>query len=218
MPCAQQHVFIKPFRVGESVLFYYLEGNIALVDANLAVVDCGGVGFECATTRFTLSQLKVGQRQRLYTYCSVREDAFDVFGFATRDELRCFELLLSVTGVGPKAALAILSATTPDGFRLAVLTGDEKTLIAAPGIGKKIAQRILLELKDKIAGTQNEFSTAGPRVSLPQTGGRMDEALAALSALGYSGAESAQALRGADAEKMSVEELVRYALRAMVMP
>jgi len=200
------------------MLFYYLEGNIALVEANLAVVDCGGVGFECATTRYTLSQLKVGQRHRLYTYCSVREDAFDVFGFATPDELRCFEMLLSVTGVGPKAALAILSSTTPDGFRLAVLTGDEKALIAAPGIGKKLAQRILLELKDKIAGSQSEFTSSSEGIVLPQTGGKMDEALAALAALGYSGAESAQALRGADPEKLSVQELVRYALRAMVMP
>ena len=127
--------------------FYYLEGTIALLDANLAVIDCGGVGYGCATTRYTLSQLKTGQRHRLYTYCNIREDAFEIYGFSTRDELRCFEMLLGVTGVGPKAALAILSATTPDGFRLAVLTGDEKTLTAAAGVGKKLAQRILLELR-----------------------------------------------------------------------
>ncbi len=201
------------------MLFHYLEGTITVLEANLVVVDCGGVGFECATTRYTQAQLQPGQKHRLYTYCSVREDAFDLFGFATRDEKRCFELLIGVTGVGPKAALAILSATTPDGFRLAVLTGDEKALTAAPGVGKKLAQRILLELKEKIAGSQGDFSTGMPAgVPLPVQGGKMEEAMAALGTLGYSSGEIATALRGADAEQLSVEELVRYALRAMVMP
>ena len=198
------------------MLFYYLDGTVAILDANLCVIDCGGVGFECATTRYTQAQLKVGQPVRLYTHCSIREDAVEIFGFATRDELRCFQQLVAVSGVGPKAALAILSVTTPDSFRLAVLTGDEKTITAAPGVGKKLAQRILLELKDKIAGEQAEFSgvTGGP-IPIP-TGSRTDEALAALQALGYSASESAAALRGAD-ENASVEELVRYALRAMVL-
>ena len=200
------------------MLFYYLDGTVTVLDANLCVVECGGVGFECATTRYTQSQLKVGQRSRLYTYCSVREDAIEIFGFASRDELRCFQQLIGVNGVGPKAALAILSVTTPDGFRLAVLTGDEKTITAAPGVGKKIAQRILLELRDKIAGEQSEFSaTSVSGIPIPQQGSRTEEALAALAALGYSASESAQALKGADTENLSVEELVRYALRAMVM-
>lgn len=201
------------------MLFYYLEGTVTVMDANLAVVDCGGVGFECQTTRYTLSQLQTGKPARLYTCCSVREDAFDLYGFATRDEKRCFELLTSVTGVGPKAALAILSATTPDGFRLAVLTGDEKALTAAPGIGKKLAQRILLELRDKLAGDQSGFAASAPAgVLQPVSGGHLEEATAALSALGYSASEIGAALRGTDPEKQTVEELVRHALRAMVMP
>ena len=201
------------------MLFYYLEGTVSFMDANLAVIDCGGVGFECQTTRYTLSQLQAGKSARLYTYCSVREDALDLYGFATRDEKRCFELLIGVTGVGPKAALAILSATTPDGFRLAVLTGDEKALTSAPGIGKKLAQRILLELKDKLTGEQSGFSAGSPAgVTVPVSGGTLEEATAALSALGYSAGEIGIALRGADPEKQTVEELIRYALRAMVMP
>ena len=197
--------------------FYYLEGTIALLDANLAVIDCGGVGYGCATTRYTLSQLKTGQRHRLYTYCNIREDAFEIYGFSTRDELRCFEMLLGVTGVGPKAALAILSATTPDGFRLAVLTGDEKTLTAAAGVGKKLAQRILLELRDKVTGDSSELSGSAAAAVLP-AGGKVEEATAALAALGYSSSEIAAALRGVDAQQMSVEDMVRAALRAMVMP
>ena len=122
--------------------YYYLNGTVALLDANLAVIDCGGVGYACHTTTYTQSQLTVGQTAKLYTYCSIREDAFDIFGFSSREEKACFERLLSVSGVGPKAALAILSASTPQAFTLAIVTGDEKALTRAPGIGKKLAQRI----------------------------------------------------------------------------
>ena len=199
------------------MLFYYLDGTVSILDAGLVVIDCGGVGFECATTRYTQSQVKVGQKVRLFTSCSVREDAIEIYGFCSREELRCFQQLIGISGVGPKAALSILSTSTPDSFRLAVLTGDEKTITAAPGVGKKLAQRIILELKDKIAGEQIDFSGNGTSggVAIP-TGSRTDEALAALQALGYSASESASARKGAD-ENLSVEELVRYALRAMVL-
>ncbi len=135
--------------------YYYLNGTVALLDANLAVIDCGGVGYACHTTTYTQSQLTVGQTAKLYTYCSIREDAFDIFGFSSREEKACFERLLSVSGVGPKAALAILSASTPQAFTLAIVTGDEKALTRAPGIGKKLAQRILLELKDKLGSLES---------------------------------------------------------------
>ena len=118
------------------MFFHYLSGTVAELGQNYAVIDCGGVGFECATTAYTVSQLKPGRQQKLYTYCSVREDAFEIFGFSTKEEKRCFELLISVSGVGPKAALAILSVTTPPAFQLAVAAGDEKTLTRAPGVGK----------------------------------------------------------------------------------
>ena len=199
------------------MLFYYLNGAIAAMEGNLAVVDCGGVGYACYTTSYTQSQLRVGQPQKLYTYCSIREDAFDIFGFATKEERSCFERLLSVSGVGPKAALAILSSTTPGRFTLAVVTGDEKALTAAPGIGKKLAQRIILELKDKIAGEQVRLDASGPVPGVAVDGGKLAEATAALTVLGYSQAEIGAALRGVDTEKLSVEEIVRQCLRAMVI-
>ena len=197
-------------------MFYYLNGTITLLDANLAVVDCGGVGYACHTTNVTLSKLQVGKPAKLFTFCNIKEDAFDIYGFSTREELNCFEKLLGVGGVGPKAALAILSVVTPDQFTLAVMTQDDKTLTMAQGVGKKLAQRILLELKDKLAPSQLELSGAQMDVS-PVHGSKSAEASAALASLGYSQQEIAIALKGVDVSAMSVEEIVRHALRAMVM-
>ncbi len=198
-------------------MFYYLNGEVTLMEENLAVVDCGGVGYACRTTNFTLSKLRVGQKARLFTYCNIREDAFDIYGFSTREELRQFELLLGVTGVGPKAAIAILSANSPERFTLAILSQDEKALTAAPGVGKKLAQRIILELKDKLGGMgEAEFSGGGTAV--PTAGGsNLALAQAALAELGYHPAEIAAALKGVPAEGLSTEEIVRHCLRAMVM-
>lgn len=197
-------------------MFYYLNGTLALVDGDVAVIDCGGVGYACRTTAFTLSRLQTGQPAKLYTYCNVREDAFDIFGFSTREEKRCFELLIGVTGVGPKAALAILSSTTPERFSMAIFTQDEKALTAAPGIGKKLAQRIILELKDKLgADADADFSAAKAAVPAAQSSNAA-LANAALQELGYSAAEISAALKGA-APDASTQELVRYALRAMVI-
>ena len=198
-------------------MFYYLNGTITILDTNLAVVDCGGVGYACHTTNYTISKLQVGKQARLFTYCNIKEEAFDIYGFYTREELSCFERLLSVGGVGPKAALAILSVVTPDQFTLAVMTQDAKTLTMAQGVGKKMAQRILLELKDKIAGAQLELNGAQMETSSPVHGSKTAEATAALAALGYSQQEIALALKGVDVQTMSVEEIVRQALRAMVM-
>ncbi len=199
-------------------MFYYLSGTVALIDANLAVIDCGGVGYKCFTSNYTLASLQTGKPARLYTHCNIREDAFDLFGFASREELGCFERLLGVSGVGPKAALAILSVVSPDQLTLAVMTQDEKTLTMAQGVGKKMAQRILLELKDKLGAQQLEIST-GAQVSgaAPVHGSKTAEATAALASLGYSQAEIGAALKGLNVESMTVEEIVRQALRAMVM-
>ena len=199
-------------------MLYYVSGAVTVLEPGLAVVDCNGVGYGCRVTAYTASQLKLNQPARLYITESIREDAFDLYGFISREEQHCFELLTSVNGVGPKAAMAILSAGGPQNFTLAVMTGDEKMLTAAQGIGTKIAQRIILELKDKIGGgsVELDFST-GPAVSAPQqTGGNVAMARAALQELGYSPAEIQNALKGADANA-STEELVRHALRAMVM-
>lgn len=198
-------------------MFYYLNGKITILDANLAVVDCGGVGYGCRVTNYTQSQLRVGEEKRLYTYCNIREDAFDIYGFATREELRLFEMLLSVTGVGPKAAVAILSALTPEQFILAVMTGDDKSITTAQGVGKKIAQRIVLELKDKLGKDVQsvDFSGAAPSMA-PAAGNHVALATAALAELGYSQADIARALKGLQVDGMRTEEIVRQALRAMV--
>ena len=196
-------------------MFYYLDGTVAHVEPYLAVIDCGGVGYACKTTNTTLAQLKKGQRGRLYTYLNVGEDVFDLYGFATQGELGSFRQLLGVSGVGPKAALAILSSTTPEGLAAAVVTGDEKLLTAAPGVGKKIAQRILLELKDKLASEQSDGAFA-PAASAPAGGGKAVEAARALAVLGYAQADVAAALKGLDVEALPLEELVRQALRRMV--
>ena len=199
-------------------MFYYLNGVVAEMEANLAVIDCGGVGYACATTNYTLSQLKKGERAKLYTYMNVREDAVDLFGFSSQSELHSFKLLLGVSGVGPKAALAILSTNTPANLAMAVVMGDEKALTAAPGIGKKIAQLIILELKDKLAKEQASFGpdTGGsvPLTVLPND--KAKEAGAALAVLGYSGSEVAAALKGIDIDTLPLEEIIRQALKRMV--
>ena len=199
-------------------MFYYLNGVVAEMEANLAVIDCGGVGYACATTNYTLSQLKKGERAKLYTYMNVREDAVDLFGFSSQSELHSFKLLLGVSGVGPKAALAILSTNTPANLAMAVVMGDEKARTAAPGIGKKIAQRIILELKDKLAKEQASFGpdTGGsvPLTVLPND--KAKEAGAALAVLGYSGSEVAAALKGIDIDTLPLEEIIRQALKRMV--
>lgn len=199
-------------------MFYYLNGEITIMEGNLAVVDCGGVGYACRTTSYTLSKLRVGQTAKLFTYCNIREDAFDIYGFSTRDELHCFELLLGVTGVGPKAAIAILSSTSPERFMLAIMTQDEKALTAAQGVGKKLAQRIILELKDKLgAVTEVDFSDGASAAVIPAAGSNLALAQAALAELGYNQNEIGAALKGIKTEGMSTEEIVRQCLRAMVM-
>jgi len=198
-------------------MLYYVSGPVAVLEPGLAVIDCGGVGYGCRVTAYTAAQLKLNQPAKLYITESIREDAFDLYGFISREEQRCYELLTSVTGVGPKAAMAILSSGGPQNFTLAVMTGDEKMLTAAQGIGKKIAQRIILELKDKIGGGAMDLDFSGPTVSAPvQQGNNASLATAALQELGYSPAEIATALKGVD-PTASTEEMVRYALRAMVM-
>lgn len=199
-------------------MFYYLNGEVTIMEGNLAVVDCGGVGYACRTTSYTLSKLRVGQTAKLFTYCNIREDAFDIYGFSTRDELHCFELLLGVTGVGPKAAIAILSSTSPERFMLAIMTQDEKALTAAQGVGKKLAQRIILELKDKLgAVTEVDFSDGASAAVIPAAGSNLALAQAALAELGYNQNEIGAALKGIKTEGMSTEEIVRQCLRAMVM-
>lgn len=197
-------------------MFYYLDGTVAHLAAYLAVIDCGGVGYACRTTSTTISQLQVGKAGKLYTYLHVGDGIFDLYGFSSQGELGSFRQLIGVSGVGPKAALAILSVCTPQQLAMAVVTENEKALIAAPGIGKKIAQRIILELKDKLAKEQQEI---GLPVSSGAVGGEKSkavEAAAALAVLGYSQQEIAVAMKGIDVENLPLEEIVRQSLKKMV--
>ena len=198
-------------------MLYYVSGPVAILEPGLAVIDCGGVGYGCRITAYTAGQLKLNQAARLYITESIREDAFDLYGFISKEEQHCYELLTSVNGVGPKAAMAILAAG-PQNFTLAVMTGDEKMLTAAQGVGKKIAQRIILELKDKLGGSSMELDFSGGMAATApvQSGNNAALAHAALQELGYSAAEINAALKGVD-PKATTEEMVRYALRAMVM-
>lgn len=201
-------------------MFYYLEGTVAELLPYLAVIDCGGVGYACKTTNNTLSHLKKGQKGKVYTYLNVGEGVFDLYGFATQSELNTFRMLLGVSGVGPKAALAILSSGTPDALAMAIITGDEKALTAAPGVGKKIAQRIILELKDKLAkesaATGLDFSSGTAAVNNISFTNKATEAAQALAVLGYSSAEVSMALKGVDVENLPLEEIIRQSLKKMV--
>jgi len=195
-------------------VFYYLSGTVAALESGLAVIDCGGVGYGCYTSLRSLSALEIGAKAKLYTCEVIREDAFDIYGFTTQAELNSFRMLTGISGVGPKAALSILSAGSPADLAMAIASGNEKALTVAPGIGKKLAQRILLELKDKVGA---EFSELSGGVSLPAGKAPGDEksrdVAAALAVLGYSPAEVSAALSKVDIASLSVEEAVREVLK-----
>lgn len=198
-------------------MFYYIEGKVSLIEQNLAVIDAGGVGYCCYTTLNTLSYLEAGKTARLYTHCNIKEDAFDIYGFHDIREKRSFEMLLSVSGVGPKAALSILSASTPESLAMAVVSDNEKTLTAAPGVGKKLAQRIILELKDKIAKDMPALKQGGyvpPSDNMGMLGAKLSDVTAALTVLGYSQSEITNALRSIDIEPLSVEEVIKEVLKS----
>ena len=200
-------------------MFYYLNGVVAHMAPFLAVIDCGGVGYACRTTNNTLARLRKGETATLYTHLNVREDAMELYGFATQEELNLFQHLISVSGVGPKAALSILSASTPANLALSIITGDEKALTCAQGIGKKIAQRVILELKDKLAKGQTisakgeAYGGTGITV-IPEN--KLSEASAALAVLGYSQGEINLALKGIDLDSLALEEIIKQALKKMM--
>ena len=199
-------------------MFYYVQGTVAHIAPNLAVIDCGGVGYACKTTANTIGTLNRGKVHKLYTYLYVKEEIFELYGFATETELNSFQMLLGVSGVGPKAALAILSYNSPEGLAMAIVSGNEKALTSAPGIGKKIAQRIILELKDKMAkgqltiGGMESFAGGVTVISEDKT----SEASAALAVLGYSQQEIMLALKGLDLQSLTLEEIIKQCLKKMI--
>lgn len=195
-------------------MFYYLKGRVALIRPYLAVIDCGGVGYACHTTLKTLASLNQGDDAKLFTYCNVREDAFDIYGFASEPELECFKLLIGITGVGPKAAISILSSSSPEDLAASVVSGNEKALTVAPGIGKKLAQRIMLELRDKMGDTfiDGAVYPAVPSSALPDSG-KVKDVNAALTVLGYTPAEINAAMKTIETDKLTAEEIIREILK-----
>lgn len=197
-------------------MIYSVSGKIVHIEANLAVVECGGVGYACRTTANTLSSLRVGENVRLLTYLHVREDNVELFGFFENAELSAFKMLISVSGVGPKAALAILSDLSPQGFALCIAGGDSKLLTKSPGIGPKIAQRIVLELKDKVekqlsfTAEEYQFATQNAQVLT----GNHAEAVSALVVLGFSNVDATKALSGLPSD-MSTSDMIKAALKRL---
>lgn len=198
-------------------MFYSLRGKNIYTDAGSIAVECGGIAFSCNVSAYTLRQCgRTGDEVLLFTYMAVREDAVELFGFATKEELECFKLLISVSGVGPRGALAILSQHTPDTLSLAIASGDVKSITLAQGIGPKIAQRIVLELKGKMAKrVPDSVSASGLAATAAVTpGSNAAEAAAALSSLGFTGAEASRAVSMLD-PSLSVEALIREALKLL---
>ena len=200
-------------------MFYYLYGTLEINDAGICVIDCGGMGYKLTTSLITSSLLseKVGQKVKLFTYLAVREDGIELFGFESNEERECFNKLITVSGVGPKAAMSILSIMTPDNFALAVCTEDAKAISKASGIGGKTAARIILELKDKLSiemGAQTVAKSAGRAQVVMPISGNLTEATEALMVLGYDKNSVAGALAGLD-PKADVGELIRAALKKL---
>lgn len=202
-------------------MLHHLKGELTVCDAGFAVVDCGGVGYALTISTGTAEKLSplLGEEVFVFTHLQVREDGIELYGFGSREELSAFRLLITVSGVGPKAAMSILSTMTPDRFAYAVCTEDAKALSRAPGIGGKTAARIVLELKDKISKDQMSGDIASLKDTAPvkapigAAAGKLGEAQDALSVLGYSRSEIAEVLRGIDVSALSLEEIIKAALR-----
>lgn len=197
-------------------MIYSVKGELVHKEPQLAVVECGGVGYACRTTYATLSAIgEVGSQVKLLTYMNVREDCVELFGFATSSELNCFKMLTSVSGVGPKAGLAILSDTTPERFALVVATGDAKSITKTKGIGPKLAQRIILELKDKIVKQQQLIGTeSGNDFTAVTSGGNTGEAISALVVLGYAQSDAATVVAKLD-PSLPVEQMIKEGLKKL---
>lgn len=196
-------------------MIYNVKGTLTVTGQSFAVVNCGGVGFQCHTTLTTLKTLDpVGSEVNLFTYLNVREDAMDLYGFLSLEELDCFKLLVSVSGIGPKAALAILSELTPDKLAVCIATGDAKALTKAQGVGKKIAERAVLELKDKVQSIVTDQSASHAVAAAAQAAERTGstEAVEALVALGFSQSEASVAIAQL-APGLTVDEMIRHGLK-----
>lgn len=206
-------------------MFYYISGKLALATPTFAVIDAGGVGYKLTISENTYNSLPPrhttdNPTARLFTYMAVREDDVELFGFANEEELSAFKMLLGVSGVGPKAAISILSLLTPEKFALAVCTEDRKTIAKANGIGPKTAARVILELKDKLMKETDLGAAASASLessgNIPTSSGKLSEAQDALMVLGYSRAEALNALKKIDTQNLGLEEIIKKALKLLM--
>lgn len=202
-------------------MFYYIRGELVLTEQNLAVVDAGGIGYRLTISGTTYSALPHSDDRSknvtLYTYMSVREDGVELFGFSSLEELNIFKLLISVSGIGPKAAMSLLSFLSPEKLALAVCSEDKKLLSKAPGIGPKTAARIVLELKDKLhANAAEDSSVDSPLTPVNVGHGNVSEALDALMVLGFNRATALEALSGIDTQNNELEDIIRNALKKLM--
>ena len=207
-------------------MFYYISGKLAYANPSTAVIDAGGVGYKLTISENTYNSLPPrhtadAPQAKLYTYMAVREDDVELFGFASEAELSSFKMLLGVSGVGPKAAISILSLLTPEKFALAVCTEDRKTIAKANGIGPKTAARVILELKDKLMKQTDLEATASAVMEtstqkIPTNSGKLSEAQDALMVLGYSRAEAQNVLKNIDTQNLGLEEIIKKALKMLM--
>ena len=199
-------------------MFYHINGIVSELEPNLAVIECDGVGFEINITMTTAGMLSIGEKAKLYISEAIGENNFDLYGFKTKNDKRCFEMLISVSGIGPKAAMSILSHNSPESLALAIMNDDIKALTVAPGIGKKIAQRVILELKDKISKETSDIRDIQIPVAAQSAvqNSAVNDALIGLSVLGYSNAEINPVLKTLDISSMTAEEIIKAVLKKMV--
>lgn len=197
-------------------MIYNVNGTLTYTEPTFAVVECGGVGFKCFVSMNTLKDLSsVGTRVNLFTYMSVREDAMDLFGFSTQAELQAFKLLITVSGVGPKAAIAILSVLSPDRLSIAVSSGDVKSIQAANGVGKKTAERVVLELKDKMVGVGSASAASVVEgIQSVAASSNAQEAVEVLVSLGFNQSDAAMVV-GAMDKSLSVDDMIRKGLKQL---
>ena len=202
-------------------MYYYIQGELVLTEPNFAVIDAGGVGYGInisGTTLGRLAALKHGEKAKLYTYLAVKDDAMDLYGFYSTEELAVFKMLISVSGVGAKSAIAVLTLLSPEKFALAVASSDTKSIAKTPGVGPKTAARIVLELKDKIAkeiSVSNETPDDFSAMDTAFAGGVAEEAQNALMVLGYSRSEAAYGLNGIDMS-LGLESVIKEALKKLM--
>lgn len=198
-------------------MLYNLRGKLTVIDVNFIVVECGGVGFKCFTTLNTSKTIgEIGKEINVYTYLAVREDAMDLYGFSTLAELDAFKLLITVSGIGPKAAVAILSELTPDKLAVCIASGDSKAITRAQGVGKKTAERVVLELKDKMGSIAVAKDTSGAVMSALSVNENSNaaETVEALVALGYSQSDAATVVGALD-KSLTVDQMIRMGLKQL---